>query len=163
MKFIALGSNLSSPIGGRILNLRRAIQHLQECGFQILARAPVYQSSPVPISDQPDFLNTVVQVEFSGTPQQAIEICHRIESDMGRVRVSRNEARVIDLDIIAWGDVVMSGDLEIPHPRMHERAFVLFPLVHIMRHWRHPIVGKTAEELALALPPSDIHQTSESL
>src|ERR1700728_1524332 len=116
MKLIALGSNLSSARGAPIDNLRFAVDTLVQSGFEILVRAPVYQSAAVPISDQPDFLNTVVQVEFAGSPGGALTICHEIETQMSRVRSIKNEARIIDLDIIAWDNLVQSGPPELPHP-----------------------------------------------
>jgi 2-amino-4-hydroxy-6-hydroxymethyldihydropteridine diphosphokinase len=163
MKFIALGSNLSSPHGTPIENLRCAIKLMEESGFEILVRAPVYRSAAVPVSDQPDFLNSVVQVAFDGTPSEALAICHQIEKHMGRERGVKNEARIIDLDILAWDGLVQNGPPELPHPRLHERAFVIFPLAQIAPDWLHPVRKETAVQIQKSLPPSHIPQTTETI
>lgn len=161
MKFIALGSNLPSLLGGPRENLLAAIQFLADAGFEVIRRAPLYQSAAVPISDQPDFLNTVVQVSYGAAPSVALTLCHGIESRMGRIRSAKNEARVIDIDILSWDGLVQSGPPELPHPRMQDRAFVMLPLTDIAPHWRHPVLGETAGEIARLLPPSDTRKILE--
>jgi len=161
MKLIALGSNLSSLAGTPAENICLAAKKLSEYDFEVIAWAPLYATAPVPKSDQPDFINTVIQVEFSGIPEAALEICHRIERDMGRIRHIKNEARVIDLDIIAWNDVVQLGPPELPHPHLHERAFVIYPLCDIAPEWAHPTLNKTAEELKRSLPDYGIQLSQE--
>lgn len=157
MKLIALGSNLSAPVQ----NIRAAVENLSARGFTILARALLYVTAPVPKSDQPDFINTVLHVGFSGTASDAMLQCLAVETDMGRVRKNQNEARVIDIDIIAWDKTVSSGTPHLPHPRMHERAFVIWPLCDIAPDWQHPILPKTAAELKTALPDSGIRLSEE--
>ena len=156
MKFIALGSNLPSVWGNPADNIRVAAEKLSAAGIQSIACAPLYITTPVPKSDQPDFVNTVMQIEFSGTPEQALQICHQVEREMGRVRQTKNEPRIIDLDILAWDAAVQSGLPELPHPRLHERAFVIWPLFDLVPTWRHPVLQKTAAELKQALPGSEI-------
>jgi 2-amino-4-hydroxy-6-hydroxymethyldihydropteridine diphosphokinase len=157
MKLIALGSNL----GARAENLRTAARELAVRGFEIIAWAPIYVTTPVPKSEQPDFLNSVIQVQFAGTAEQALQICLDVETQMGRTRNEKNEARVLDLDVIAWDDTVQSGPPELPHPRMHERAFVIYPLCDIASEWPHPILQKTAAELKAVLPDNGIHLSEE--
>jgi len=161
MKFIALGSNLNSARGGPAQNIHAAAVELKAQGFQIIARAPLYQSAAEPPSDQADFINTVLQAEWGGTPEEALARCMEVEAAMGRVRGVRNEARIIDIDIIAWDGAVQSGSPELPHPRMQDRAFVLWPLCDIAPDWRHPVLGRSALELKNALTPSDIHLNGE--
>jgi len=161
MKFIALGSNLASAHGRPVENLRVALRELSARGFEIIQRAPLYITTPVPKSDQPDFVNTVVQVEFSGTPEVALKSCLDIETAMGRVRMERNAARMIDLDVIAWDDITQSGPPELPHPRMQERAFVMFPLNDIAPEWRHPVLQLTAIEIKSRLSNSGIRLSEE--
>lgn len=162
MKLVALGSNLPSPHGSPADNVRLAAKLLEIYDFKIVARGDLYETAPVPVSDQPDFINTVIQVDFSGTPEQAIATCLNVEREMGRVRGTKNEARVIDIDIIAWNNLVRSdSDLTLPHPRMHERAFVLYPLCDIAPEWVHPLQQLRAVELKMGLPPSGIHEAAE--
>jgi len=161
MKFVALGSNLPVAHVSLIENLRAAVAALAAQKFNIIARALLYTSAPVPASDQPDFINTVVQVAFDGTPEEALARCMAIETAMGRVRQQRNEARIIDIDIIAWDDMVQAGSPELPHPRLHERAFVVWPLCDIAPDWMHPLLCRTVQDLKHALLPSDIRLSAE--
>jgi len=161
MKLVALGSNLPSVEGGPAENIRAAVQKLSQQGFEIIARAPLYATAPVPKSDQPDFINTVIQVEFTGMPEAALQHCLNIETVMGRIRIEKNAARVMDLDIIAWDDVVQSSLPQLPHPHMHERAFVIYPLCDIAPEWQHPILSKTTAELKAVLPDSGIRLSAE--
>jgi 2-amino-4-hydroxy-6-hydroxymethyldihydropteridine diphosphokinase len=163
MKFLALGSNLSSKLGSPIDHLRLVMNSLRHSGFEILAHASVYQSAAIPVSDQPDFLNTVLQVEFTGMPSEALLICHQIEAQMGRIRATKNEPRIIDLDIIAWDGLVQAGPPELPHPRLHQRAFVLLPLAEIAPLWLHPTLKQTATQLQSALPQTGIQPTTDTL
>ena len=161
MKLIALGSNLPSPLGGPVQNLQSALAQIWSLGWGITAKSYLYESAPVPVSDQPWFVNGVVAVTSEDAPAVALEKLLRIENDMGRVRSQKNAARIVDLDILAWDDCRMDGDIALPHPRMHVRAFVLYPLCDIAHHWRHPTLGETAMQMRDALPPSDIRVAKE--
>ncbi|HCM84099.1 MAG TPA: 2-amino-4-hydroxy-6-hydroxymethyldihydropteridine diphosphokinase [Alphaproteobacteria bacterium] len=161
MKLVALGSNLPSSLGSPAENVRKAVKLLAANDFKIIARGDLYETAPVPVSDQPNFINTVIQIDFSGTPERALEICLNVEREMGRVRGQRNEARIIDIDLIAWDNKVMSGNLILPHPRLHERAFVLYPLCDIAPEWVHPLMQRNAAELKVALPPAGIEEAIE--
>jgi 2-amino-4-hydroxy-6-hydroxymethyldihydropteridine diphosphokinase len=107
----------------------------------------------VPASDQPDFINAVVIVESPFEPAALLALLHRVEASFGRIRAVRNEARVLDLDLLAWNDRVSAADPSLPHPRLHERAFVLLPLRDVAPAWRHPISGKSVSEMIADLPP----------
>lgn len=161
MKLIALGSNLPSTFGSPIDNLHKAAKLLETNGFRIFARGDIYESAPVPVSDQPNFYNSILQVEYRGTPEAALAACLKVEAEMGRVRSEKNEARIIDIDVIAWDNLVQQNDPILPHPRMHERSFVLYPLVDIAPEWIHPLIQRNAAELKVALGSVDIHEAAE--
>lgn len=153
---IGLGANLPSPAyGAPKATLTAALGRFEAAGIRITARSRFYQSAPVPDSDQPWFVNAVVRVETALAPGPLLEALHGIEAAFGRVRGLRNAPRFIDLDLLAYGDRVAKGDAvpRLPHPRMHERAFVLLPLQEIAPHWYHPLVGRTVEEMIKRLPP----------
>jgi 2-amino-4-hydroxy-6-hydroxymethyldihydropteridine diphosphokinase len=129
---IALGSNL----GNRLENLRNACDRLRAIvvpGTSFL-QAPVYQTAPVFCPDgSPDFYNSVVEIEFAGTPFELLEITQSIQAQLGRIdSTERNAPRTIDLDLLYFGEeTVESAHLHLPHPRLHERRFVLQPLADI--------------------------------
>ncbi len=128
LAFLGLGSNL----GDRLGNLRRAVELLGERGVRVLRSSRVYETDPVGGPEQPDYLNAVVEVEAEGTARELLEACLSIEEEMGRVRAERWGPRTIDLDLLIFGDEeVDEPGLRIPHPRMHERAFVLAPLLEL--------------------------------
>ena len=156
---IALGSNLPGPGGGPpAANVRRAAEALRDAGFSGLRLSSLYRAAAVPSSAQPDFVNAAAVAMTGLTPAAALAALLRIERTMGRVRGAKNEARIIDLDLLAYGDLVLRGHetgsrgLVLPHPRMQARWFVLKPLCDVAAGWRHPVLGKTAAELLAALP-----------
>jgi 2-amino-4-hydroxy-6-hydroxymethyldihydropteridine diphosphokinase len=155
MILVALGSNLSHPQhGGPEAVLKAAIASLEANGMRVVERSNFYRTVPVPASDQPDFVNAVVTVDSAMEPTALLALLHRIEASFGRRRAVRNEARILDLDLLAWNDRVSTADPLLPHPRMHERAFVLLPLRDVAPAWRHPISGKSVSELIADLPPA---------
>ena len=152
--FLGIGANLTadgfdSPQAGCLA----AIDSLQDEGITIVALSPWYKSAPVPISDQPWYHNAVVEISTAMRPEELIGILHQREAGFGRIRVTRNEARVLDIDIVDFGGMVMDGNLTLPHPRMHERAFVLRPLADLAPDWRHPVTGAAIGTLLAALDP----------
>jgi 2-amino-4-hydroxy-6-hydroxymethyldihydropteridine diphosphokinase len=123
-----MGSNL----GERLQNLRRALQLLNDRGVRVLRSSRVYETDPVGGPPQPDYLNAVVEVEAGGTARELLEACRETERALGRVREERWGPRVIDLDILTFGtEEIDERDLRVPHPRMHERGFVLIPLLEL--------------------------------
>jgi len=151
---IALGANLPSERFGPPINaLEAALAVLEQRGVRICRRSRWYESAPVPASDQPWYVNGVVEATTLLGPEPLLRLLHEIESAFGRVRREVNAPRTLDLDLIAYGDLVRTEAAPIlPHPRMAERAFVLIPLLDVRPDWRHPVLNRTAAELAAALP-----------
>lgn len=173
MVLIGIGANLPSPgYGPPRATCGAALSMLERGELSISARSPWYKSAPVPVSDQPWFVNGVVRVETALDPQALMGLLLQTEETIGRQRGERNAARILDLDLLAHGNLVWPGDeggdkvgdgggdgggagrgsVTLPHPRMHDRAFVLLPLRDIAPGWRHPVSGETVESLIRALP-----------
>jgi 2-amino-4-hydroxy-6-hydroxymethyldihydropteridine diphosphokinase len=142
---LGLGSNL----GDRLLNLRRSVDLLQGVPeIRVVRSSRVYETEPVG-PPQPDFLNAVVQIETTLTPRALLEACRTVEAGMGRVRAERWGPRVIDVDVLTYGrEVIDEPDLVIPHPRMHERAFVMVPLLELEADPALP-GGRTVRDIRL--------------
>lgn len=153
MIFIALGANLPSRYGTPEETLLAAYRSLEEAGLRVVKRSSIWLSAPVPVSDQPWYRNAVCAVECDLLPDELLRLLKGIERDFGRVETERNAPRVLDLDIVAYGDELINVDgLHIPHPRMHERAFVLYPLYEIAPSWSHPVSKIAIADLISALP-----------
>jgi 2-amino-4-hydroxy-6-hydroxymethyldihydropteridine diphosphokinase len=153
MILIGLGANLPGPDGPPAATLAAALAALPAEGVAVARRSRWYRSAPVPPSDQPWFVNGVAALETALAPAALLALLHRLEARWGRRRRVTNEARPIDLDLLAYDDRVETGGLVLPHPRLHARAFVLLPLRDIAPGWRHPTLGLTVEELIRRLPP----------
>ncbi len=157
MILVAVGANVPAADGvGSLENCVRAIALLAEAGVAAVDRSRWYRSPPWPRSDQPDYTNAVVRVDADGPPESLLERLHAVEARMGRERGKRWAARTVDLDLLAHGERIRCADhrspLELPHPRLQDRAFVLRPLLDVAPDWRHPVLGRTARELYHALP-----------
>ena len=153
--FLGLGSNL----GDREANLREAVQRLEAAEIRVLHRSSLYETAPQDLIDQPWFLNAVVEVESSLFPLQLLARIRQIERDMGRRRVTPKGPRNIDIDVLFYGrTVIATAELEVPPPRMAQRRFVLEPLAEIAPDLRHPLTGKTANEMMSALEPQGVRR-----
>jgi len=112
-----------------------------------------YESAPVPISDQPWYLNAVAEATTELDAASTLAALHRIERRFGRIRAERNAARVLDLDLLDFAGMVSdASDLVLPHPRLHERAFVLLPLGELCPDWVHPLSGIAIQDLITMIP-----------
>ncbi|MFZ1707267.1 MAG: 2-amino-4-hydroxy-6-hydroxymethyldihydropteridine diphosphokinase, partial [Anaerolineae bacterium] len=141
--FLALGSNL----GERRANLVQAIQRLGQA-VQIGALSNVYETPPWGVTDQPAFYNLALAGVTSLTPSALLTFAKQIEQDMGRQPAVRNGPRLIDIDLLLYDNLVYASEaLVLPHPRLHERAFVLGPLAEIAPHVVHPVIGTTMQRL----------------
>lgn len=152
--YVAIGGNLV-PDGYDSLfeGLEAAIQMLPGYGCAVERVSSYYITAPVPISDQPDYLNAVLKCTTELSAAECLANLHKIESQFGRVRSVRNAARVLDLDLIDYdGEIFDSNNLQIPHPRMQDRAFVLYPLQDVAPTWHHPQSGLSVAALIARLP-----------
>ncbi|MBL6595779.1 MAG: 2-amino-4-hydroxy-6-hydroxymethyldihydropteridine diphosphokinase [Candidatus Puniceispirillum sp.] len=152
--FIGLGANLApkgyeSPRAGCIA----AAAALANEGVRLAAISNWYESAPVPLTDQPWYLNAVAAAETELDAANTLAALHRIERRFGRVRGVRNAARVLDLDLLDFAGLVHESDvLSLPHPRLHERAFVLLPLSELCPDWVHPVTGTSIAALIKDIP-----------
>lgn len=160
--YVAMGSNL----GKRVATLGLAKEQLVTVsGLVLTDSSPYYETEPESAPgglDQPHFINSVLRLQTDLTPSELLHRLQRIEQALGRQRGIRWGPRTIDLDVLLYDDIVMREEaLEIPHPRMHERRFVLEPLCDIAPETRHPLLGKTARELLKGLNREEAirHQT----
>jgi 2-amino-4-hydroxy-6-hydroxymethyldihydropteridine diphosphokinase len=158
MILIGLGANLPSPAGPPQQTLETALAALAEAGIALERRSPWYRSAPLPAGDQPWYVNGVVSVATRLGPVELLGLLHRVEARFGRVRRQRNEPRILDLDLLDHGGQLRQESPVLPHPRLHERAFVLLPLADIAPDWRHPASGASLAALIAALPPGQVTQ-----
>lgn len=143
--YLSLGSNM----GNRQRNLEDALSLIKNYqGIKLEKISSFYETEPVGYVDQDWFLNAVVEIATDLTPQELLGVVGEIEEELGRVRTIRWGPRTIDVDILFYGGkMVVEENLEIPHPRIQERAFVLKPLGELAPYLIHPYYGQTVEEL----------------
>ena len=156
---IGIGSNLPHRGAGTPLELcEAALAELERRGVAIRRRSRWYASAPVPASGQPDFVNGVAAVATALDPPDLLAALHDVEAAFGRTRSVANAARTLDLDLLAYRDLVRAGGSPplVPHPRMTERAFVLLPLREVAPRWRHPADGRGIDDLVRQLPGGQV-------
>lgn len=150
---IGIGANLPSRLGPPQATCEAALRALAEAGVTILRRSRWYRSAPVPASTQPWFVNGVAVAATPLGPTELLATMLAVERGLGRVREGRWEPRVLDLDLLDYhGETRAAPPPELPHPRLHERAFVLLPLMEVAPDWRHPRLDRSVESLIAALP-----------
>jgi 2-amino-4-hydroxy-6-hydroxymethyldihydropteridine diphosphokinase len=153
--YLSLGSNL----GDREAFLNQAIERLQAAGVRTVRRSSIHETEPQDFRDQPWFLNIAVEVETDLAPLALLATIQKIEAEMGRQRTVPKGPRTIDIDILFYGrTMVRSAKLEIPHPRMAERRFVLAPLADLAPDLRHPVTRKSIREMLDAAPKQTVRR-----
>jgi 2-amino-4-hydroxy-6-hydroxymethyldihydropteridine diphosphokinase len=162
--FVGVGGNLASPrFGPPVATCSAALDRLEALGIAVARKSRWYRSFPVPPSPQPSYVNAVIQVATSKNPIELLSSLHAVEAEFGRRRGKQNDARVLDLDLLAYGDWISLPEtgVVLPHPRMHERAFVLKPLAELAPDWRHPVLGLSVGQLLAVLSPGQFAEPVE--
>ncbi len=150
--YLGLGSNL----GDRLANLQAAVQAL-EPQIHLIQASPVYETPPWGYLDQPYFLNQSLKMETDLSPADLLAFIKHLERELGREPTFRNGPRRIDIDILFYDDLILHEDqLQIPHPRLEKRAFVLVPLAAIAPNLRHPVLGSKIKELMQEIDISEV-------
>jgi len=155
MIYVGIGANLDHPhYGGPRETCGAALYSLDKDKIHILGCSSWYQSAPVPKSDQPDYINAVISIETALEPHDLLKCLLDLELEFGRTRNAKNAARTLDLDLLDYhGQIMVSENgLDLPHPRLVNRAFVLLPLAELDQNWRHPVSGQVISTLISQLP-----------
>ena len=150
--YLGIGSNL----GNRKKNIEQAKFRLIENNVKIIQSSSLYESLSWPDPENPTFLNIVVEVSTNVDPIKLLQICKEIEVYLGRKKRVKNSPRECDIDILDYNGRKIRGKVILPHPRLHKRNFVLFPLFEINKAWKHPIYKHDIKSLISSLPNSDI-------
>ena len=163
MILIGIGSNVEGPWGPPDDTVRGALSELDEAPLRLLKASRAIVTAPYGRTDQPDFVNAVAEIETDLEPQALLEHLHAIERRAGRRRTLHWGPRTLDLDLLDYHGLVVSGlagrkgepPLVLPHPGIPARDFVLRPIAEIAPHWRHPVLGETAPDLLKRLEERD--------
>lgn len=155
--YLSLGSNL----GDRERNLRNALGFLAEPPLRVLRTSSFYETEPLGVPGQRWFLNAVAEIETDFFPRQLLARLQRIEQQLGRRRLKPKGPRTIDIDILLYGGSVIDADeLQVPHPRLAERRFVLEPLAELAPDLRHPVTRRTVAEMLQAVAGQQVRKAT---
>ncbi len=165
MILIALGANLPSQYGTPAETILAAYDALENRGIHVLQKSRIWLTAPVPFDPNQDWYhNSVIAVETDLPAHDLLTIMLSIENDFGRIRSIKNAPRLLDLDLIAYHDEIITDEerLIIPHSRIHERLFVLKPLEDIDKNWTHPKTGHNIQMMLNNCPPDQQAKPTES-
>ncbi len=162
MIIVAIGSNLESNVYGSSIDIcNKSVELIRNHGVGVINQSSWYETAPIPASSQPNYINGVVSVQTQLSSEELLLLLLSIEKEMGRVRTSRNAARIIDLDLICYNDdIVRSKGLTLPHSKLSERVFVVKPISEIAPNWEHPVSGLMVNEILQKLSNQEIQQLS---
>ena len=152
MVYIGIGSNL----GNRISNIEKTKYFLNLNGVNIVKSSSYYETLSWPDSSNPKFINVIIQSDTKFSPKKFLEIFKSIEKKLGRKKNKKNSPRTCDIDVISYSQKIVTGNISIPHKRMHRRNFVLIPLYELNKNWQHPKMKKNIKKLIFSLPIKDI-------
>ena len=157
MIYIGIGSNL----GNRIENITKAKYFLDLNGINITKSSSYYETLSWPDPNNPKFINIVVQSNTKASPEKLLKIFKSIEKKLGRKKKSKNSPRTCDIDIISYNQKILTGNITIPHKRMHKRNFVLIPLFELNKNWFHPKTNENIKKLIFSLSIKDIRSIKQ--
>ena len=157
MIFLGLGSNLSSSFGNRFKNIDLAVSAFSECGIQLKEKSSYYESLSYPDKDNPKFINIVAEIETHLSPEDLASVLIFIEQSLERKRMEKNDPRTCDIDIIDYNNQIINFKYKdlyftVPHKKLINRNFVLFPLQEISPNWKHPKTNELISVLIDNLP-----------
>ena len=155
--YLGIGSNL----GNKKNNIEKAKFQLISKNIKVIKSSSFYETLSWPNPKNPKFLNIVLEILTNLNPHQLLKICKEIEINLGRKKSLKNAPRKCDIDILDYNNKKMSGKVTLPHPRMHKRNFVLFPLFEINKGWKHPVYKSDIKSLFLSLPNSEIRSIKQ--
>ena len=157
MIYLGIGSNL----GNKRLNIEKAKFKIIENNIKILQSSNYYESLSWPNKKNPKFLNIVLKISTNLKPTKLIKIFQNIENSLGRKKAPRNSPRICDIDIIDYKNMQINKEIILPHPRLHQRNFVLLPLYELDKGWKHPVFKNDIKTLILSLPNRDIRSIKQ--
>ena len=155
--YLGIGSNL----GNRRKNIELAKFKLIQNDIRIHKSSNIYESLSWPNPNKPKFFNIILEISSNLPPLKLIDTCKEIETDLGRKKRSKNAPRECDIDIIDYYNQKIKGKIILPHPRMHERNFVLLPLYELNKDWKHPILKQPIKKLILSLSNKDLRSIKQ--
>ena len=155
--YLSIGSNL----GIKKVNIEKAKYNLIQNDIKILQTSSYYESLSWPNQKKPKFLNVILKISTNLKPSKLLKKCKKIEIDLGRKKSLRNDPRICDIDLIDYNQIIANKGIILPHPRMHNRNFVLLPLFEINKNWVHPISKHHIKRLLLSLSNRDIRSIKQ--